>query len=64
MKLGDTSSSVAPTVREVIGLSLPYIGSFKQMDTKKQVVALIDDVSILIIHLWTLILSYKYNLLQ
>lgn len=33
----------APSVKNVIGLSLPHIGSFKQMDNKKQVVALIDD---------------------
>lgn len=39
------SNKSAPSVRDVIGLSLPHIGSFKQMDNKKQVVALIDDVS-------------------
>lgn len=36
-------SAPAPTVQDIIGLSLPHIGSFKQMDNKKQVVALIDD---------------------
>lgn len=44
--LSGSSPSPSPSVRDVIGLSLPYIGSFKQMDNKKQVVALIDDVSV------------------
>lgn len=34
----------APSVQDIIGISLKHIGSYKQMDNKKQVVALIDDV--------------------
>lgn len=40
---GRDVSCPAPSVQNVIGLSLPHIGSYKQMDNKKQVVALIDD---------------------
>ncbi|XP_033210054.1 dihydropyrimidine dehydrogenase [NADP(+)] [Belonocnema kinseyi] len=32
-----------PKVKDVIGKSLPHIGSYKKLDNKKQVVALIDD---------------------
>jgi dihydropyrimidine dehydrogenase (NADP+) len=35
----------APTVNDVIGKALPKIGPYKKLDNKKQVVALIDDVS-------------------
>lgn len=35
----------APTIKDVTGSSLQYIGTYKQLDNKKQVVALIDDVS-------------------
>lgn len=34
----------APSVKNVIGISLPHIGAYKKLDNKKQVVALIDDV--------------------
>lgn len=34
-----------PKVNDVIGKALPKIGAYKQLDNKKQVVALIDDVS-------------------
>lgn len=33
------------TVNEIIGRSLSKIGPYKQLDNKRQVVALIDDVS-------------------
>jgi len=33
-----------PTVKDMIGKALPHIGSYKELDNKKQVVALIDDV--------------------
>lgn len=33
------------TVQSVIGRAIPRIGAYKQLDNKKQVVALIDDVS-------------------
>lgn len=36
-------SAPAPSVQDIIGLSLPHIGTYKQMDNQKQVVALIDD---------------------
>lgn len=38
------SSAPAPTLRDVIGNSLKYVGPYKKLDNKKQVVALIDDV--------------------
>lgn len=34
----------APTVKDITGISLPYIGTYKKLDNIKQVVALIDDV--------------------
>lgn len=36
----------APKIKDIIGLALPHIGSYKSLDNKKQVVALIDDVSV------------------
>lgn len=36
----------APKMNDVIGASLRYIGTYKNLDNKKQVVALIDDVII------------------
>lgn len=33
-----------PTVKDIIGASLKYVGTYNQLDNKKQVVALIDDV--------------------
>lgn len=33
-----------PTVKDVIGKALRHIGSFRELDNKKQVIALIDDV--------------------
>lgn len=35
----------AVKVKDVIGSALPSIGAYKKLDNKKQVVALIDDVS-------------------
>lgn len=35
-----------PKLSDVIGASLKYVGPFKKLDNKKQVVALIDDVSL------------------
>jgi dihydropyrimidine dehydrogenase (NADP+) len=32
-----------PTVKDVIGKALAHIGSFRELDNKKQVIALIDD---------------------
>lgn len=40
-----------PSVNSVIGKSLPFIGPYKQLNNKDQVVALIDDVSKFIIYL-------------
>lgn len=34
----------APALKDVIGASLKYVGTYKKLDNKKQVVALIDDV--------------------
>lgn len=39
----------APALKDVIGASLKYVGTYKKLDNKKQVVALIDDVIINII---------------
>lgn len=36
----------APAMKDVIGASLKYVGAYKNLDNKKQVVALIDDVII------------------
>lgn len=36
-----------PKVKDVVGISLKYISSFKRLDTKKQVIALINDVSLI-----------------
>lgn len=33
-----------PRINDIIGLALPKIGAYKQLDNTKQVVALIDDV--------------------
>lgn len=33
-----------PTLKDVIGTSLKYVGTYKNLDNTKQVVALIDDV--------------------
>lgn len=34
-----------PCIKDVIGKALSHIGTFKELDPKRQVVALIDDVS-------------------
>lgn len=36
----------APKLKDIIGSSLKYVGTYKNLDNEKQVVALIDDVSI------------------
>ena len=38
--------NAAPALKDVIGASLKYVGAYKKLDNKKQVVALIDDVII------------------
>lgn len=38
------SHSPAPALKDVIGASLKYVGTYKKLDNTKQVVALIDDV--------------------
>lgn len=45
---GEANGSIkpAPKLKDVIGSSLKYVGTYKNLDNKKQVVALIDDVSI------------------
>lgn len=40
-----SQSKKAPSVKDITGISLPYIGAYKKLDNTKQVVALIDDVS-------------------
>lgn len=40
-----SKSKPAPSVKDITGISLQYIGAYKKLDNKKQVVALIDDVS-------------------
>lgn len=44
------NKQVVIKVRDVIGEALPRIGAYKQLDNKKQVVALIDDVIYFLIH--------------
>lgn len=39
----NSNSKPAPSVKDIIGLSLPHIGTYKKLDNEKQVVALIDD---------------------
>lgn len=43
-KANDNGVKPAPSVKDIIGLSLPYVGPYKRLDNKEQVVALIDDV--------------------
>jgi dihydropyrimidine dehydrogenase (NADP+) len=33
-----------PSIKDVIGKALPHISSYKKLDNKQQVIALIDDV--------------------
>lgn len=40
-----------PSVRDVIGRALPRIGAYKELDNTKQVVALIDDVSLIVVRI-------------
>lgn len=40
----NTRLNPPPSVKDIIGLSLPHIGAYKKLDNEKQVVALIDDV--------------------
>lgn len=40
-----SKTNPAPKLKDVIGSSLKYVGTYKNLDNKKQVVALIDDVS-------------------
>lgn len=47
----------APKLKDVIGLSLKFVGPYKKLDNKKQVVALIDDVIIVFILLLNLNLN-------
>lgn len=35
-----------PKIKDIVGEALPRIGNYKELDNTKQVVALIDDVSI------------------
>lgn len=46
--VNSTNGSInpAPKLKDIIGLSLKNVGTYKNLDNKKQVVALIDDVSI------------------
>lgn len=42
-------SKPVPLVKDVIGLALPKIGAYKRLDTTQQVVALINDVSFILL---------------
>lgn len=47
-RTNDVSNDIvnsAPKLKDIIGSSLKYVGTYKNLDNKKQVVALIDDVS-------------------
>lgn len=48
---GNTKWNSAPSVQNVIGRALDKIGPYKKLDNAEQVVALIDDVGLNIIHL-------------
>lgn len=39
------SKKPVPSVRDVIGKAVPFIGAYKELNNKEQVVALINDVS-------------------
>lgn len=43
---GNLNIKPAMKVNDIIGKSLPSIGAYKKLDNSKQVVALIDDVSL------------------
>lgn len=43
-----------PTVKDVIGRSLPMIGTYNQLNNRQQVVALIDEV-------WNIYIFIKIN---
>lgn len=46
-KINDTNGiNKVPSINDVIGNSLQYVGTYKKLDNTKQVVALIDDVRI------------------
>lgn len=46
---GGFTEGEVPKVKDVIGKALPRIGAFNDLDLKKHVVALIDDVSMTVI---------------
>lgn len=50
----ETEQIAIPKINEIVGKALEKIGAYNSLDNKKQVVALIDDVSP--------ILFYKYNI--
>lgn len=60
MRPAPTPVAPIPGIKDVIGKALDNISSYKELDNKKQVVALIDDVSIYKI----IILSKRITLSQ
>lgn len=61
IKCVSTNPDEPLTVQSVIGRAIPRIGAYKQLDNKKQVVALIDDVTT---NLNFLSKNYGINLFQ
>lgn len=49
----------APKLKDVIGSSLKYVGTYKNLDNKKQVVALIDDVSIYFVYIFLILNRFQ-----
>lgn len=54
METNGVAVNPAVKVKDVIGSALPRIGPYKKLDNSKQVVALIDDVSLTVakIEIW------------
>lgn len=46
MTNGANGHTEVPKIKDLLGEALPRIGTYKHLDNAKQVVALIDDVSL------------------
>lgn len=54
------ATNSVPSLRSLVGIALPKIGAYKNLDNKTQVVAVINDVSIFIIGTLLYVLVYKF----
>lgn len=59
MTNGNGHVADVPKIKDVLGEALPRVGTYKHLDNTKQVVALIDDVSVPYIVLDTI--SFSLN---